>query len=91
MIKSVVYVWGYTLYCVCVITSRHTAAAEEDTVGEQQLKRTQSGSSSWSGCNQGAAAEADATCWSGCSSGAVRSDYARLVLARDTTAQGASE
>ena len=49
MIKCVVYVWAYTLYCVCVITSRHTraAAAEEDAVGEQQLKR-------------GAAAEVDA-------------------------------
>jgi len=40
----------YTLYCVCVITSRHSqgAAVEADIIGEQQLKRTQSGSSSWS-------------------------------------------
>jgi len=38
----------YTLYCVCVITSRHTqaAAADEDTVEEQQLKWTQSVNSS---------------------------------------------
>jgi len=38
--KSVVYVWVYTLYCVCVITSAHTraAAAEVDAVREQQLK-----------------------------------------------------
>jgi len=49
---SVVYVWAYyTLYCVCVITSRRTraqqaAAAEEGKVREQQLKRTQLGSSS---------------------------------------------
>ena len=45
MLISVVYVWAYyTLYCVCVITSRHTqaAVAEEDTVEEQQLKRMQS-------------------------------------------------
>ena len=41
MMKSVVYVWAYyTLYCVCVITSRRTrvAAAEEDAVGEQQAE-----------------------------------------------------
>ena len=66
MMKSVVYVWAYyTLYCVCVITSRHTraAAAEENAVGEQQLMWTQFGT--------------------------VQSDHARLVLARDTTAQGA--
>ena len=47
--KSVVYVWAYyTLYCVCVITSRRTraAVAEEDAVEEQQLKRMQSGPSS---------------------------------------------
>ena len=49
---SVVYVWAYyTLYCMCVITSRRTqaqqaAAAEEDKVREQQLKRMQLGSSS---------------------------------------------
>ena len=76
--KSVVYVSAYyTLYCVCMITSRHTraAAAEADTIGEQQLKRMQLGSSSWSGLN-----------W-----GAVRFDHARLVLARETTTQGASE
>jgi len=39
MMKSVVYVWAYyTLYCVCVITSRCTraaAAAEVDAVGVQ--------------------------------------------------------
>ena len=50
------------------------AAAEVDVIREQQLKRMQP-------------AEADATCWSGCSLGAVRPDHARLVLARDTTAQ----
>ena len=52
----------YTLYGVCVITSRRNrgAAAEEDAVGEQQLKRTQSGSSSWRGRSRGAAAEEDA-------------------------------
>ena len=51
----------YTLYSVCMITSRHTrgAAAEEDAVREQQLKPTQSGWS-WSRCNQGTLAEADA-------------------------------
>jgi len=39
-----------------VITGRtQGAAAEEDMVGKQQLKRTQSGSSSWSGQNQVAA------------------------------------
>jgi len=46
--KSVVYVWAYyTLYCVHVITSRHTqtAAVEEDAVGEQQLKWIQLGRS----------------------------------------------
>ena len=56
MMKTVVYVWAYhTLYCMCVITSTRiqAAAAEADTigeqqlkvnaVGEQQLKRTQSG------------------------------------------------
>jgi len=34
----------YTLYCVCVITSRHSqgAAVEADIIREQQLKRTQS-------------------------------------------------
>jgi len=44
--ESVVYVWAYyTLYCVCMITSGRTRAApaEEDAVGEQQLKRAQSG------------------------------------------------
>ena len=59
MVKSVVYVWAYySLYCVCMITSRRTRAApaeedavreqqaEADAVGEQQLKRTQSGRSS---------------------------------------------
>ena len=64
----------YTLCCMCVITSRRTraVAAVEDAVGEQQLKRIQWGSSSWSGRNRGA----------------VQSDHARLVLARDATAQG---
>ena len=48
MMKSVVYVWAYyTLYCV-----RNNK--------QQQLVRTQSGSSKLSGRNQGAAAEADA-------------------------------
>ena len=37
------------------------AAVEADAIGEQQPKRTQSGSSSRSGRNQGAAAEADAS------------------------------
>jgi len=36
------------------------AAAEADTIGEQQLKRMQSGSSGRSRYNRGAAAEADA-------------------------------
>ena len=38
----------YTLFGVCAITSERTqgASAEEDTVGEQQLKQTQLGSSS---------------------------------------------
>jgi len=31
-----------TLYCVCIITSGHRAAAEMDVIGEQQLKRMQS-------------------------------------------------
>jgi len=69
---------------MCVITRRHTlrAAAEEDTIkqqqaeadaiGEQQLKQMQLGSSSWSGHN-----------WD-----AVQSDHMRLVLTKDTTAQG---
>ena len=57
-----------------MITSRHTrgASAEANTIQEQQLKRTQLGISSWSRCN-----------W-----GALWSDHMRLVLARDTTAQG---
>ena len=38
----------------------HGAAIEADTIGEQKLKQTQSGSSSRSRCNRGAAAEADA-------------------------------
>ena len=74
----------HTLYCMWVITSERTwgATAEADTIGEKQaevdaigeqlLKQMQSGSSSWSGHN----------------GGAVRCDHARLVLARDTTAQG---
>ena len=48
MKSVVVYVCAYyTLYCVRVITSRHTrlAAAEEDAVREQQLKWTQLGCS----------------------------------------------
>ena len=35
-------------------------AAEADTIGKQQVKRTQSGSSSSRGCNRGAAAQGDA-------------------------------
>jgi len=31
----------------------------KQTIREQQLKQTQSWSNSWSGCNHGAAAEAD--------------------------------
>ena len=60
-----------------MITSRCTpaAATEADASGEQQLKWMKLGSSSWSGLNRGA----------------VRSDHAILVLARDTTTQGASE
>jgi len=46
------------------------AAAEGDTIGEQQLKQTQSGNSSWNGCN----------------CGAVRSDHVSLVLAGDARA-----
>jgi len=36
--KSIVYVWAY--YSLCMTTSRYTpaAAAEEDTVGEQQAE-----------------------------------------------------
>jgi len=47
-----------TLYCNCVITSGDSrgVAGEADTTEEQQLKRAQSGSSSLSGHNQGAAA-----------------------------------
>ena len=43
--KSVVYVWAYYTLCrVCMVTSRRTlAAAEGDAIGEQQLKRMQSG------------------------------------------------
>jgi len=68
--KSVIYVWAYyTLYCMCVITSRCTraAASEADTIRERQLKRMYLGSNSWSVHNRGA----------------VQSDHARLVLARD--------
>jgi len=66
----------YTLYCVCVITSRHTrhnrGASWSRHNREQWQKWMQLGSSSWSGCNRDT----------------VGSEYARLVLARDTTAQG---
>jgi len=93
----------HTLYCVCVITSGRTrgAAAEDGVVREQQLKQMQSGSSSWRWRSQGTAAEADAirkqqlkrsqsgsSSWSRCNQGTVWSDHMRLVLARDTTAQG---
>jgi len=50
--------WGATfvliIYCVCMVTSRcnQGAAAEADTVGDQQLKRMHLGNSSWSGSNQ---------------------------------------
>ena len=47
----------YTLWCVCVITSRRTraaAAAQEDAVGEQQLKWIQWGSRRNRGRNRGA-------------------------------------
>ena len=47
----------YTLWgvCMCVITSGRTwgSAAEEDAVGEQQLKRTQLGSSKLKGTRSG--------------------------------------
>jgi len=46
--------------------------AKADVIREYQQKRMQSGSSSWSGHNQGA----------------VQCDHTRLVLARDTTTQG---
>ena len=51
-----------TLYCVCVITSgcNQGAVAEVDAVGQQQLKWTQTGSSSWSSRDQGVVAEGDA-------------------------------
>jgi len=60
-----------TLYCMCIITSakqtQSGAAAEGDTNGEQQLKQTQLGSSSWNRCYRGA----------------VQSGHVRLVLAGD--------
>ena len=60
-----------------MVTSRRTlAAAEGDAIGEQQLKRMQSG----------VVAEADAI---GAQFGLTM--RARLVIARDTTTQGASE
>jgi len=40
MMKFVVYMWAYyTLYCMCVITSRRTqaAAAEENAGGDYRL------------------------------------------------------
>ena len=70
-----VFITCYTWYCVCMIISGRTrgAAAEEDAIGEQQpLKQMQSGRSSWSRRNRGA----------------VQFDHVRLVLTRDTTAQG---
>jgi len=53
--KSVVYIWAYTLYCVCVITSMRrrirATAAEEDACSR--------GAASSSRRSRGAAAEAD--------------------------------
>jgi len=70
------------LFTVC-------AWSQGDAIGEQQLRGAQSGSSMWSGCNRGAAAEADAikgSSWSGRNQGEVQSDHARLVLTWDTEA-----
>ena len=76
----------YTLYCVWVITSGWTQGAW-----------TQLGSSSWSGWSWGAAAEVDTiregtqsgnSSWSSRKQDTVWCDHTRLVLARDTTAQG---
>jgi len=66
-------------YLLYPVLCNACAWQQVDALKEQQLKRTQLGSSRWS---RGAEAEADAN------RGAVWSDHTRLVLARDTTAQG---
>ena len=53
----------YTLYYMCLITNRHNPGS-----GSYIVRWMQSGSSSWSGCNWGAAAEVDTIgeqSWSG--------------------------
>ena len=63
------------LIILLIILCTACARKQTDVLEQQQLKRTQSGSSSWRERNRGA----------------VQSDHVRLVLARDTTAQGTSE
>jgi len=62
----------YLMSNLRTLHNRGSAADEVDAIGEQQLRWTQMGSSSWSGHKQGT----------------VGYGHTRLVLARDTTTQG---